>query len=375
MEAKAALLAGVGAADKVVAAGPAAFRRLDGPLKPQLQEWWDDVRAACPDVAKLAAKLADVPDGGAPPDIDSDAVRELLQRLQHTVARSVADADGKDFLEQLDLGTVDDKLAAARIRSGRGASAGAWKLALPVHRHTTMGNHDLKTAGRHALGLRVSSPVEMPPCDCRGGHGGRADHAMTCIRANGIIAKRHDAYYETLRKICSRAGVCNSAEPPYRKLRKVNGKAGEGKHRADILTVLPGGRHVMIDTTVVHPLRCAYLDRASREDGAAAKAAARTKVLDWEKFTDHPAYEFVPFAVESYGKLGVAAEEFVRELGEIAASSGRISKSRFVMSAYTALSCTLQKWNAYVYAQSLQAIVRDSGKNFESGFDAPVDGF
>lgn len=375
-EAKAALLAGIGAADTAVAAGPDTFRRLDGPLKPQLQEYWDDVRAECPDVAKLAAKVADKLGGGASSDIGSEAVRELLPRLQHVVARSVADADGKDFLEKLDLDSVDGKLAAARIRSSRGTPAGAWKLAMPG-RHTTIGDRNFKAAGRHHFGLRVSSPVDMPVCTCKRGkeHGGRADHAMMCTEVGGIISKRHDNYYETLRQLCSRAGLCSSNEVPYRKLRRAEGgEAGaKGKHRSDILTVLPGGRHVMIDVTVVHPLQSKFLNTASREDGVVAKAAAREKVVEWQQFTDHPAYEFVPFALETYGKLDAAAEAFVRELGEIAAASGRISKSRFVMNAYKALSCSLQMGNGHVYASSLTSIVRQSGKNFLCGFDAPVD--
>ena len=63
----------------------------------------------------------------------------------------------------------------------------------------------------------------------------------------------------------------------------------------------------------------------------------------------------------------------MRELGEIAAASGRISKSRFVMNAYIALSCSLQMGNGHVYASSLTSIVRQSGRNFLCGYDAPVD--
>ena len=71
--------------------------------------------------------------------------------------------------------------------------------------------------------------------------------------------------------------------------------------------------------------------------------------------------------------LGCDTEEFVCELGEIAAMSGRVSKSVFVMNAYKAISCELQMWNAHMYAKSLTAIARSCGQNFLPGFDAPVD--
>jgi hypothetical protein len=131
----------------------------------------------------------------------------------------------------------------------------------------------------------------------------------------------------------------------------------------------------MVDVTVTHPLGVNALSAASRTDGSAAAAAETRKVSDWQQFADSPQYEFVPFAVETYGRLGPKAVQHIRELGEIAASSGRISKSVFVMNAYKLIACTVQKGNSLMYAQSLTAIARATGQHFMPGLDVPVEDF
>ena len=93
----------------------------------------------------------------------------------------------------------------------------------------------------------------------------------------------------------------------------------------------------------------------------------------WEQFVDKPQYEFVPFAMETYGRLGPKATAFVKEIADIAVSSGRVSKSRFMMNSYILLSCALQKWNSAMYAKAQVAAARASGKKYMPGFDVPVE--
>ena len=71
---------------------------------------------------------------------------------------------------------------------------------------------------------------------------------------------------------------------------------------------------------------------------------------------------------------GPQATAFLKEVGEIAASSGRVSKSRFMMNAYRSLSCALQKWNSSLYAKSQVVAARAKGRHFIAGYDEPVEG-
>ena len=378
VEAKAALLTGVAVAQRVVADGPAVFQRLEGPAAPAMQRDWDCIRGVLPDVEEWVTKVSDKIDGGSPADFSSKGVRHVLPFLQHAVSRSMGDKAGKAFLDGMDLCTEAGRLGAARVRSARGAPGSAFLSALPGRRrlYTTIGNHSLTTILRHRLGERVSGPVEMPPCDCSGESVGRGDHAMLCTRNNKDFSSRHDDFALAMRHLHSCASVTTSMEPPYAGVHGELGAGKVGQHRADILAILPGGRHVMVDVTVTHPLGKDALRRGShREDASAAKVAEKLKRNNWEKFADKPQYEFVPFAVESYGKFGPRAEEYIRELGEIAAASGRVSKSVFVMNAYRLLSCVLQKGNATLYARTLTAVARSCGKHFTHGFDVPVDDF
>jgi hypothetical protein len=49
-------------------------------------------------------------------------------------------------------------------------------------------------------------------------------------------------------------------------------------------------------------------------------------------------YEFVPLAVESYGRLVGAASSFLSSLDDIAVADGRVSKAAFMRSARAELS-------------------------------------
>ena len=83
-------------------------------------------------------------------------------------------------------------------------------------------------------------------------------------------------------------------------------------------------------------------------------------------------YDFVPFAVESYGRLGASAQSFLKQLGAVAAADGKISQAAFVRSAYREVSCALQRGLGRMYGRSLFNIARASGRQFMPGLDVPV---
>ena len=106
------------------------------------------------------------------------------------------------------------------------------------------------------------------------------------------------------------------------------------------------------------------------------KQAARAEAAKVAQFrsmgVDAGQYDFVPFAVESYGRLGANASSLLKELGEVAAARGNISKTAFVRSAYREVSCALQRGNGMMYARSLFNVARASGRQFMPGLDTPV---
>ena len=109
-----------------------------------------------------------------------------------------------------------------------------------------------------------------------------------------------------------------------------------------ILVVLPSGKINIVDVVVTHPSQVKYVNQACTRVG---HAAARAEVDKVDKFReigeDAGQYDFVPFAVESYGRLGASAQSFLKELDEVAAARGSISKAAFVKSAFREVSCAL----------------------------------
>ena len=65
-------------------------------------------------------------------------------------------------------------------------------------------------------------------------------------------------------------------------------------------------------------------------------------------------------------------QRFLKRLGEVASSQGRIDRSAFVRSAYREISVALQRGNGLMYGKSLFAIARASGCSFLPGLDVHV---
>ena len=81
----------------------------------------------------------------------------------------------------------------------------------------------------------------------------------------------------------------------------------------------------------------------------------------------------MPFAIESHGKLGKAAVEYVKALGDEASKRGGVSKSTFVWNAYKIISCAVQRGNSNIFAASLVAVTRAKGISFMPACDVPVE--
>jgi hypothetical protein len=145
-----------------------------------------------------------------------------------------------------------------------------------------------------------------------------------------------------------------------------------GQRRGDIMATLPSGQIDILDIVVTHPARRDLLGQTCSRAGFAAKRAKDGKARNFRRFGDRGQYEFVPFAVESYGRLGASVQNFLKRMGDVAAGRGKISKSAFVKSAYREVSCALQRGNGMMCARLTLNLARASGRHFMSGCDVPV---
>ena len=132
---------------------------------------------------------------------------------------------------------------------------------------------------------------------------------------------RNDLLASVRRRAIYRAGCASSAETACSSL-AARHSGDPGLRRGDILAVMPSGRTAVLVCVVTHPAASAYLPGAARTAGFAAARAERLKHTDFEQFGSGVSYDFVPVAMESYGRLGRAASRFLSALGDFAASDG-----------------------------------------------------
>jgi hypothetical protein len=296
----------------------------------------------------------------------------VLEDVQRTVGRVIGDQRGSAFLGACDLGCKDGQRDAARIRSASGAPSGAFLLTLPGPT-TTLGDDTFTVAGRHRLGVGVRSATRPPPCFCGAGCAATPDHAMICKSIAKMTQLRHDIVASAVRRVICRATLPSSAEPLYRNLRsQARSGEAEGQRRGDILVVMPSGSITIVDVVITHSPADSYVKAASQTTGAAAQKAEDRKKAEFRKFGDAGQYDFVGFGLESHGRLGKGAVNFLKQVGEVAAARGNLSRTAFVASAYREISCALQQGNGLMYGRSGFHLARANGRQFMPGCEVAV---
>jgi hypothetical protein len=83
-------------------------------------------------------------------------------------------------------------------------------------------------------------------------------------------------------------------------------------------------------------------------------------------------YGFVPFSVETYGRLGQPAMKLLHSLRDEAASPGGVTRSSFVNGALRELSWGLCRGNFFAYPASVGMLARCSGASFRAGMRVPT---
>jgi hypothetical protein len=83
-------------------------------------------------------------------------------------------------------------------------------------------------------------------------------------------------------------------------------------------------------------------------------------------------YLFVPFSVESYGRIGQLAMKHLHALGDEAAGPGGVTRASFVAGALE-ISVGLCRGNFFMYRACLGMFAKSSGTGFRAGMRVPTD--
>ena len=278
------------------------------------------------------------------------------------------------------LGTLPPA-ARARLRGAGGPGAGAWLLAAPSSTATRFTDLEYRVCSRLRLrvplGLggqgdrcrnqRSGDPAEEAP---RGAAGGEclkhldADgfHALTC-RVGGLVIRRHNTLRDVFAWIGRVAGYVVSTEvyePAWTRARtNARGELEVEQARLDCrFGGPPSDPLVYGDVVVTHPEGSAWLHSAADTDGAAASGAADGKHRRYPPWA-LPGGRLVPFAVETLGRWGAEASDWLRgavdavaEVDPQVAAAGHWGKVALLNAWHARLSVALQKGNAACLLQA-----------------------
>ena len=206
---------------------------------------------------------------------------------------------------------------AAAVRSG-GTSEGSRFLNLPSDPGEKMADDQFRVSLRRRLGLTPlpASWTAASTCQNVKGNGSRCGamldpqghHAATC-EAGGALLRRHDVGARDLlaKRLSTDLGLaaCKEQRCPHWDRQRGNGTWTQA--RLDIVVPIASTVYY-VDITVVDPLsnNAALLRQRARKDGAAAEDAAD------DKLRKYPGATTIPFAIESYGRLGRAAKDWLQ---------------------------------------------------------------
>jgi hypothetical protein len=365
----AAYLAAAATAHRAMHRGPEAFRPFHGPSGDVLRPQWEALHDSAQDLWSPDAREA------GPDSLGTIAA------AQSAISRRSAQFRANALMDSYDPRTDGGKRARARLLSCACRPASAWLVTLPLSRALELKSGEVQTVLRHRLGLTMLPP-NAPAVQCCCGAALRHtdfDHAMRCSALAPQLTLRHDILKGILRRAVHRGGIASTLELALRRLPGLAAGAGTStdgspirvKARGDVLLAMPQGIAIA-EVSITPPTSFNTLSRAAATAGAAASHRDRQKQTAYARVEPN-GYSFVPFSVESYGRLGQPAMALLHSLGDEAAGPGGVSRASFVAGALRELSKGLIRGNFLLYRASVGMLARSSGSSFRAGLSVPTD--
>ena len=221
--------------------------------------------------------------------------------------------------------------------------------------------------GPRCRNQRSGDPTEEAPPGSESGECSKpldADgfHALTC-RVGGLVIRRHHSLRDAFAWIGRAAGKVSTTEvlePSWTRAQtNARGEWVVEQARLDCRFLGPPDDPLVYgDVVVTHPEGSAWLHAAADVDGAAAAGAADGKHRRYPAWA-LPGGRLVPFSVETFGRWGKEAIEWLRAAADAVAekdpqvaAAGHWGKVSLLNAWQTRLSVALQKANAACLLQA-----------------------
>jgi hypothetical protein len=307
-----------------------------------------------------------------PVSLQEALARDFLQQLQRRANGVAQDTRHAQLLGKYRAMLGDDATRAfaqehlARLHSLECGVGTCWLEVKPTKDQWELDDATVKSALRFMLGLSPGPPHQA--CfQCACGYKGRdGHHAMSCEKLQGSRIMRHNYVQSLVQCGAAMAGHSSSIEPQERHLKDLRfGDVGYGQ-RGDVL-VSTLDDLLNVDIVVTHPASYSMRSRASREPGAAAKVAeAKKRSTHGVGAVGHT---FVPFALESYGRLGLDALKLLRDWADAASGGGLFDRDGYLVWIKREISVALIKGNARLFRQYVGFLTQGVGQRFVQGAD------
>ena len=187
-------------------------------------------------------------------------------------------------------------------------------------------------------------------------------HALVCL-VGGLVIRRHHMLRDIWAAIGAEAGYASATEvlePSWTRARtNAAGEVEVEQARLDCrFSGPPADPLVYGDVVVSHPEASSWLSGAAARDGAAAEGAAKGKHSRYPGFA-LPGGRLVPLSVETFGRWGPEALDFLRTAAEATCESspqlaflGSWGPVLLLGAWHARLSVALQKANAACLLQA-----------------------
>ena len=326
----------------------------------------------------LCARHDDLLDPGA--ELSEEVVCSQLPSLQKKLARNLSDA----ALQAALADAPRDQCATRRSAACHAASG--WLTAKPVHPQHRMRDGAFRASVKRRLGMSaMPTGCLHARCACNkpATELGPA-HPLNCNRVRGLVVQRHDQVAAAIKRAMTRAGLSAVLEPhlsafggrpaaeQLRRRREARDADESDEARGDVLCVDEMGETLVVDVVVVNVLSSNYVAAAAAEDGAAAARKDAEKTAKYAARGD-AGYKFVPFSVESLGRLGKPALALLTKLGRLAAerSHGTLTVRQFVDGVLQEISVIVNNLNSRMENAVSSFVLRPAGGEWSLGSDVP----
>ena len=288
----------------------------------------------------------------------AEQLSSLLRASYDPAAEGLSDAQRQDRRSHL-----------ARLLSVADPVSSAWLDVLPTRPALVLSDGDVVASSRFRLGM-CPGP-ECPPSSCRvlcacgnALTGSAFDHAMVCPAMPPVWTLRHNLVQYAWRDLGQPAGYATAIEAAPRHLATHAVPLGAPGHlrRGDVLFVKDD--ILLGDVAVVHPGQASMGARPSTVPGHAADRRSADKTRKHAA----PGFTFVPLVMETYGRLGQEAREFLRTL---CASVHNMDRAAALQYGRSRLSVALVKGNGIVFRRCYRLLAQAAGRDFRPGADVP----